>query len=643
MAQANLKSGLPNPFLYAMAKAGSADSPAVRMVVERVRTMDAGMQRNDLLLVLLRETLVEVAPDWMLRIAAGSDLERKAETHISESMELTAAALSHPSCSDALREEFMARCTTPQLATLGRAGCTAAMVRAVVAELQRRGPHGQPMTAELSVEPGTAQLILREPQLHDGVFAAAVALLPRHPEVAEDASDDVGWQVFEQGMKAWKDMWGQLVTVHAHRHRALVDRARDTPTESVIRDHLLGTIPWDVDQALLEELAAEDLARFERSVLVTRLCRTVRDGAPAEEARALFADQLSALTSGDRRHVERYLADSELLLEIGCRSAVSWVQHAADGAWRYLLNPAAATNHYGDPRTWRASGDSLAELGRHFAAAAVRALEFWEAPTTRTYREPEDILWVHGMLLHLPQLTDEVRAKVRLVIRSTRRVLEDRWRSERFPRWNEERRLSELHSAIERIIADPAATTREKALGDPRQVNPRILAAATDDVLQDYLNRHADDELVEKALLSFAHRPRSRLAFADVLSRHSAPQTAILQLTLELRNRLGGGPNLREAWTRTVLALPDCSEELVRALPAWTVLSIGGGSGYSPPHGVVTSVVMSALGKDEAAWARFASNPSSHAGPNAWLPLGEILDVSRSGKPWPNSRAPRKL
>ncbi|MFB4304312.1 hypothetical protein [Actinomadura sp. NTSP31] len=642
MAQADSKSGLPNEFLYAMAKGGSPDSPAVRMVVERVRVMDAGSQRDNLLLVLLRETLTEAAPEWMLRTAAETDLGREAGTYRSDSMKLAAAALSHPSCSDVLREEFLARCTTPQLATLGRADSTDAVVRAVVTEIQRRGPHGQPMTRDLAENPGTAQLILREPGLHDDVFAAAFALLPQPPEAVEDAGGDAEWQAFDQGMKAWKEMWGWLVTVHAHRHRELVDRARDTAAEPIIRDHLLGTIPWDVDQALLEELAAEDLARFERSVLVTRLCRAVRDGASAEETRALFTDELGALTADDRRHVEGYLTDSEFLLDFGSRSAVSWMRRAANDTWRYLLNPAEATNHYGDPKTWRASEDSLAQLGRRFAAAAVRALELWEAPAPTKFREHEDILWIHGMLLHLPHLTDEVRAKVRLVLQADRRIPEDRWRTGRILGWNNERRLSELHAAIERIIADPAASTRRKALGNPRQVSARDLAAATDDVLQDYLNRHADDELIEEALLSFAHRPRSQAVFVDVLTRHSAPQTAILKITMDLRSRLGGGPNLREAWTRTILALPNCSDELVRALPAWTVLSIGGGSGYSPPHEAVTSVVMTTLGEDEAAWARFAANPSSHAGPYAWLRLGEILDASRSGTPWPNPRAPRR-
>ncbi|WP_344588632.1 hypothetical protein [Actinomadura vinacea] len=642
MGQANSKSGLPDAFLHAMARAGRADSPAVRMVVERVRTMDAGLQRDGLLLVLLRETLTEMAPEWMLRTAVQSDLDREAETHFSDSMELAAAALSHPSCSDVLREEFLARCTTPRLAVLGRAGCTDAMAQAVVTEIQRRGPHGQPMTRELLENPGTAQLILREPRLHDDVFAAAFALLPRPPEVDEETGDDDTWQAFDQVMKAWKAIWGQLVTVHAHRHRELVDRARGTPARSTIHDHLLGTIPWEVDPALLEELAAEDLTRFAHNVLVTRLCRTVRDGASAEEARALFANELEALPADDRRHVESYLADSEFLLEYGCKSAVSWARRAADGAWHYLLNPAEATNHYGDPRAWRTSGDLLAELGRRFATAAVRALELWEPPSSRRYREPRDLLWVHGMLLHLPHVTEEVKAKVRLVLRDNRPAPEGRWRTRSITARDDERRLSELHAAIERIIADPAATTREQALGDPRQVSPRDLAAATDDVLEDYLNRYADDELVEKALLSFAHRPRFRLAFADVLARHSAPQAAIVQITMDLRGRLGGGPNLREEWTRAALALPDRTDELVRALPAWTVLSIGAGNGYSPPDEVVTSVVMAALGENEAGWARFAVNPSSYAGPNAWLRLGEILDASLSGTPWPNPRAPRQ-
>jgi hypothetical protein len=642
MAQVNSKSGVPDAFLHAMARAGSADSPPARMVIERVRTMDAGSERDGLLLSLLRETLAEVAPEWMLQAAVQSGLERETETHFVESMNLAAAALSHPSCSDALREESLARCTVPQLAVLGREGCTDAMARTVVAEIQRRGPHEQPMTPELLEKPGMAQVILREPRLNDDVFAAAFALLPRRPEMDGDAEDNQAWETFEKATKAWDEMWGQLVTVHTHRHREIVDRTRGTAAQSIVRSHLLGGIPWNVDSALLGELAAEDLARFEIRVLITRLCRTVRDGASAEEAQARFTAELEALATDARRHVERYFTDAEFLLEYGCRSAVSWVQHAAEGNWRHLLDPAHAANRYGDPRTWRASEDLLADLGRRFAVAAVRALDLWEAPSSRDYAEPRDLLWVHRMLLHLPHVTDEVRAKVRRVLRDTRPVSRDPWRMRSVTAWDDERRLSELRAAIERIIADPAATTRENALGDPRQVSPRDLAAATHDVLEDYLNRHANDELVEKALLSFAHRPGSRTAFADVLARHSAPQAAILQITMDLRRRLGGGPHLREAWTRNILALPDRTDELIRALPAWTALSVGGGNGYSPPDEAVTAVVMAALGEDEAAWARFAANPSSYTGPNAWLRLGDILDAARSGTPWPKPRAPRQ-
>ncbi|WP_282203008.1 hypothetical protein [Kitasatospora fiedleri] len=42
-----------------------------------------------------------------------------------------------------------------------------------------------------------------------------------------------------------------------------------------------------------------------------------------------------------------------------------------------------------------------------------------------------------------------------------------------------------------------------------------------------------------------------------------------------------------------------------------------------------------APGDGTRAWQRFADSPISHAGPTAWLRLGEVLDAAAHGTPWP--------
>ncbi|MGW3647820.1 hypothetical protein [Streptomyces sp. NPDC000878] len=200
----------------------------------------------------------------------------------------------------------------------------------------------------------------------------------------------------------------------------------------------------------------------------------------------------------------------------------------------------------------------------------------------------------------------------------------------------DDQRLAEFRTAIERILGDPATVSRGSALGDPDQVTVHDLARASDEVLYDYLTRHSgDDGLMERVLLSFATSAyRSKLPFSDVLARHSAPRAVLTEITTDLRKRLGGGPHLREAWTRQVLTLPDCTPELIRARPSWTALTVGG-QRHGTAHKAVASVVLASLGDSNEAWSRFATSPASYSGPTAWLRLGDILDAAAQKTDWP--------
>ncbi|MGN9755996.1 hypothetical protein [Streptomyces sp. SD31] len=658
------RSGLPIEFLRTVAAEADSDSPPVRMAVEKARALPPGNARDDLVLALLQGALSDCAPEWMLQAATDSDLRRDDQPSVGSSMSssmsssmgssmrLATIALAHPSCPDTLRAEALRRCSVQQLAAVGRAHCGDVLAQAVVSELQHRGPHKQPMTPELLTEPTVAQVVLREPGLHDAVFFAAVDLLPRFPafedesdaDDADDADDD-SWAQYERyrdARKAWKGMWEHVVTLHTGRHRQLVEWAQDGDALHVIREHLLGTVPWDVEPSLLEELAAEDLAEFHVSELITRLCRMLRDGASEEVTRARFADDLEAVEPGDRERIEDYFSDPVPFRKYGLRAAVTWVKSRADGAWRHILNPAEAKNRYGEPHTWLASEELLARLGRDFAATAVAALLLWEPDPEPGRPRPRDLRWLHTMLLHLPEVSEEVREKARAVVRHIRPRSRGSWERVDYSTQQDDRRLDEIRTAVVRILGDPATAVRKAALGDPEHITVAELSRASGDVLRDYLDRHPGrDDLMEKVLLSFASAShRSPLSFADVLARHSAPQAALLQITRDLRKRLGGGPHLRETWTRRVLALPDRTPELIRALPAWTALTVGGTS-YRTAHEAVVSVVLTTLGSDDEAWSRFATSPASHAGPTAWLRLGDVLDAAAKGEAWPKPPSAR--
>ncbi|MGS2619878.1 hypothetical protein ACVCAH_36185 [Micromonospora sp. LZ34] len=577
----------------------------------------------------------------MLQAAVDQDLQRAPEAYQIGSLDLTGAALSHPCCTDTLLRDTLRRCSATQLAVLGRTGCADGLADAVARELRNRGKDQQPFTPQLLREPGPAQLVLREPRLHDAVFTAAVDCLPSMPDLrlAKDRVDsDRWWDDYFATSKAWKAMWEQVLAIHTDRHRQLVELADGTKADHVIREHLLGTFPWKLEPALLEEVATDDLATFSRNVLITQMCRSLRDGVPKAQVLVDYADDLAALPPDDLRYVEQFLDDTVDIQEFGCRATTTWIEQAAEGSWRYLLAPEEAKDRIGRPHDWDASSELLRTLGRRFAAAAVQALKLWEPQPPKTYPDPPLLRWLHLMLLHLPTVTDDIIQRVRAVLTANGPAPASRWSVTSHAESERQRHAAEMRASIERIIGDPAAATRAVPLGDPRQVTARRLAEASDDVLNDYLHRHRqDDDLVEKALLSFAwctHRPR--LSFTDVLARHSTPQTALLRITTDLRRRLGGSPNYREAWTRQILALPDCEDDLIRALPAWAALTLAGAYRYRAGNQVVTSVVTTALGESGEAWARFATNPASPTGSNAWLRLGDLLDAAVSGSAWPS-------
>ncbi|MEU0404136.1 hypothetical protein ABZ318_28720 [Streptomyces sp. NPDC006197] len=640
---------LPSEFLRAIASQSAAGSPPARMAVERVRGLPDSGARNGLVLALLGGAYRDAAPEWLLQVAIDSGLrEEGAHLYAGSPMQLAFTALSHPSCTQAQREQALGRCSTAQLGVLGHEGCGEVMAAAVVAELRRRGPHGRPMSVEGLEKPSAAQVVLRDPQLHSSVFFAALELLPAFPELSggtASESNDVlaDHEAFMAACEAWESMWAGVVSVHTGRHRELLEWSEGSRANRAIRECMLGSIPWDVEASLLEEVALEHLAGFEKRVLITRACRMLRDGLSKQQVCERLSKELEALSAADLRQFNRLTSEDFALHDVALHGAVFWVQSAAESTWRHLLSPSEARPRFGNPYTWRASEELLATLGRRFAQQAMEALRLWEPGSQTTRPSPQDLRWLHSLLVHLPDITPEVKQKARAVLQHTRPQHRSRWETASFVADQRERELAGLRAAVEGILGDPTAVTRSTALGDPEQITVQRLARMSDDVLIDYLSRHAgNDELVEKTLLAFAGRSSygAKIHFADVLTRHSAPDAALLQITTGLRKRLGGGPQLREGWARQVLRLPDCPADVICALPAWTALTVGGPE-HGTAHPVVVALVIDALGDDEEAWARFADSPASYAGPTAWLRLGDILTAAADGTPWPKPPAGR--
>ncbi|MFB6889231.1 hypothetical protein ACFCX4_07950 [Kitasatospora sp. NPDC056327] len=642
-------SRLPVEFLVAVAAGADAGSAAARMVAGQVRTLADDRQYTRLLEALLTRPFRDEAPGWLLEAAVTNGL-REAESEpdyvVGTGIELVALALAHPECGDALRDSALRRCTAGQLGSLGTARRPPVLCSAVAAELRRRVPERPFISPVLLTEPTPAQLVLRTERLHDDVFDAAVSLLPDAPDDSgrDDEGSDVRWERFKQAFAAWETMWSGVLKRHPDRHSQLVAGTEGSDAYPVITDQLLGSLPWMVEPGLLRRVALEDLDRFAQARLTARVCRALQDGSSPEEVRERFAAELASLGERGREHIEYYLQEGGRRTRWGVHAAVSWVSHAAKGSWRLILNPAEAKPSYGDPYTWLTPEDDLTDLGRRFADVAVQALQTWQPNGYIGISAAADLRWVHAMLLHLPDVTPAVKKTVQSMIRDARHS-QARPRSYDYKAQEDHRKFTELLASISRIVADPlpqTPATRRAALGDPAQVTPRDLSAVAADVLDDYLDRHAgDDELVEKALLSFAHSGYGyNRSFPDVLARHTNPRQAVHTLTHELRSRLGGNPANREAWARHVLALPDCPDETVLAMPAWTALKARG-SHYDSIHSAVVALVVSTLGNDDHAWQRLADSPITPSGPNAWLRLGDILTAAAQGTAWPKPPAAR--
>ncbi|MFF6997644.1 hypothetical protein ACFY93_22165 [Streptomyces sp. NPDC008313] len=600
-------------------------------------------------MALLTGPLAESAPEWLLATAVESDLNREPQPYMTTGrMELACVALSHPACPDENRVRLLRECTEAQLGVLGRRESGAALIRAVAAELHRRSATGLTITPELLTAPTPAQLVLGEHGLHEDVFVAALDCLPFGPDIHDGEEDVEAWMERHRAASdAWESMWSGILRAQTEHHRPLLAWSAQHPAaDRVVREHLLGSLPWHVEPALLEEVAAHDLEYFGRAVLLTRISRSCRDGLTPAQVRERYAEELAAASQEERDYVERFLDEemqSEYLQTMACRSAVAWVERASRQTWRFLLNPSEA-RRLGRPREWLASEELVAALGTRFATISLSALSLWEPDPDSRYPVVRDLGWLRALLVHLPEVPDEARQKARLVVQETRRTLSARsgahgYSSSGHSAWEENRRANELIATIMPLITDPVPALpgrRTASLGDPQDIGFKKLADADENVLSAYLDRHTgNDTLVEEALLSFAARSyRKSLTFDDVLARHSAPQHTLLDLTLHLRRRLGGGPDLRGSWAEIMLARPECPAELIRLLPAWSALKARGPH-YDTTHPAVAAYVTEALGDSDAAWLRFAASPMSHAGPGAWHRLGDLLDAAVKGTAWP--------
>jgi hypothetical protein len=578
---------LPVAFLTGLAgaRAGSAQA---RLALAEAQRLAPGPERDRLLAALLAGACRTAAPGWLLTAAAGGGPEP------------AAAALTHPDCPAGLRARTLRDAPDERLP--GFAGPLAAEV---AAELIRRTPHRPAMTAAMRERPTPAQTVLRATGLPDAVFDAAVPLLPGPPEEIRAGEDMRRWMPAHRvALHAWKSMWLRVLVDHQDRHTRLLALLAGTPAAQVVRDHLLGTLPWAVEPTLLGEVAAADLDRFAGAMLAARVCRAVTGGLPAQEARERFAGELRALPPAARPLPEAYLGGLALDTERGRGAAADWVARAAEERWRHLLHPPR-------DRPWRTPPEDLAALGRRFGETARAALALWEPVPHRPVRRPRQVRWVRDMLAHLPAVPPEVRAGARLVLADAA-----------LGRGRRDPEFDALLTEIERRSA--------AALGDPAETTVPALADLPPETLHAYLDSHPDDDaLVEKALLAHALRQEDAPApgFGALLDRHGAPADALHRLTHDLRALLGGGPHTRARWTHAVLSLPDCPPATVRALPGWAALAHGGPA--------VTAAVRAALAGTPAAWPRLAAGPAAGTGPHAWLRLGDLLDAARDATGWP--------
>ncbi|RKN40418.1 hypothetical protein [Streptomyces hoynatensis] len=487
------------------------------------------------------------------------------------------AVLALPGCPPRAREAHLARCTDAGLAAFA-----AALPAAAARELRRRTPRVPAMTPELLKEPTPAQAVLAARPPEGELFDAAVALLPGPPADLRPGQDARAWlAAYRPAFTAWRLMWRDVLRAHPARHARLLALTEGTPAQTVIRDHLLGTLPWAVEPGLLAEVARADLERFAGAVLATRVCRLLEGGRARDEVWAEVAPELAALPQAARPLPESYLVPGGAHPSGGHNAAVDWITRAANTRWRHLLHPGEAAAE------WRCPAAELAALAAEFAQRARQALGLWDPAEARPRRRADQLRWVRAMLRHLPGApTAEVREGVARLLAGASPV---------------DAEAAELLAAIACLAANPGPDAGDAA------------TAATAE----------GDEARERALTAHAARGGDAAGFAGLLAAHSAPAEALLRLTRELQVRLGGGAEERAAWVRLVLDAPPCTPQAVRALPAWAALRAG--------HPAVEAVVAEALGEDAAAWERFAAAPVAPEGERAWLPLSGLLAQAADG------------
>ncbi|MFG2846380.1 hypothetical protein ACGF12_24875 [Kitasatospora sp. NPDC048296] len=256
---------LPVEFLFAVAADAEPESAAATMAAEQVHGMAEADDRQygQLLEALLRKPHREKAPAWLLETAVTNGLRQATESEylLGTTTELMALALAHPECDESMRADALLRCPDSLLGPLGTAGRPAALADAVAAELRRRVPQRCRMTPDLIKEPTPAQLVLRTERLHDDVFDAAVALLPDAPDRTrlEDEAFDSWSDRIKTTFGAWERMWRVVLERHPDRHAQLVETVVGTAANRVIRDQLLGSLPWMVEPGLLRRIALDDL------------------------------------------------------------------------------------------------------------------------------------------------------------------------------------------------------------------------------------------------------------------------------------------------------------------------------------------------------------------------------------------------
>ncbi|WP_150252392.1 hypothetical protein [Nocardiopsis deserti] len=629
---------LPAGFLCGIIRDHPADSPQVHVAAQWVRSAPRTPGSEELIGQLLTGPYAKEAPVWLIEAAA--DCDPNTMVRVSEDrylMSLPVIALDHSSCSEGLRAKVLRRCDDGELALFGGERVSDRLAQATADELKRRCGDAPAMVPEMRKNPSPAHSVLRTARLHDVVFSSALDLLPVwFPRKRDENEDREQWRDwFSAASDAWEHMWRDVLRAHEDRHRQILEwSVSSDPAESQIRHQLLSSIPWSVDPKLLLELAEHDLHRFSEALSWARIAHQVSLGVPADEVEKQFREELPYLRERRRWPLDRVLSGEEIWVESALEDPVDTAKTYASDTWKYILETADLPEERHVPHSWSAPPETLAKLRGMFAEAAVHVIPWWRNDPHEQRFGTKDVRWLRVILTHLPEITPGLKESVRPIIRAGESYLRRHGSSYRSHQlYQDMQRLHEDLNILRRLVDSPfvPATSGVREFGSPDKVEVRELADLGADDLERYLDAYrGHDTLVEKALLSLAFkRSPAGKSFAELLARHSQPDAALLRLTRELRARLGGNPPLRQAWTVLVLSLPEVHPEVVRALPLWSAVRCLQG------QPAVVSAVSQTLGADERAWERFAANPATSTGEHAWLRLGDVLDASASGEPWP--------